>query len=40
MKANSPAAEIERISTEIHNYGITPEISIGQHKTIIGLIDD
>jgi 3-deoxy-7-phosphoheptulonate synthase len=40
MKPNSPTAEIERVKVEIQNYKITPEISVGQHKTIIGLVGD
>lgn len=40
IKPNSPTAEIERIIAEIQTDRITPEISVGQHKTIIGLVGD
>ncbi|MBG1262449.1 3-deoxy-7-phosphoheptulonate synthase [Nostoc commune] len=40
MKPNSPAAEIERVTAEVQNYKITPEVCVSQHKTIIALVGD
>ncbi|MBW4450030.1 MAG: 3-deoxy-7-phosphoheptulonate synthase [Spirirestis rafaelensis WJT71-NPBG6] len=40
MKSDTPAAEIERVSSELRRWEITPEKSAGQHKVVIGLIGD
>ncbi|BAZ49048.1 3-deoxy-7-phosphoheptulonate synthase [Nostoc sp. NIES-4103] len=40
IKAGTPVVEIERITLEISRYGITPEVSLGQHKAVIGVIGD
>lgn len=40
MKLGTPAAEIERVTAEISRREITPELCLGQHKAVIGLIGD
>ncbi|MCU0533233.1 MAG: 3-deoxy-7-phosphoheptulonate synthase [Hydrococcus sp. Prado102] len=39
-KPGIPSFEIERICAELRNWNVTPEISIGTHKTIVGLVGD
>ncbi|QSJ20020.1 3-deoxy-7-phosphoheptulonate synthase [Nostoc sp. UHCC 0702] len=40
IKAGTPVVEIERIAFEISRHGIAPEVSLGQQKTVIGVIGD
>lgn len=40
MKVDSPQEEINRISTELSSWGLTPEKIIGQHKVVIALIGE
>ncbi len=40
MKVGSPELEIERVSTELQEWGLTPEKIIGKHKVVIGLVGD
>ncbi|MFY7800081.1 MAG: 3-deoxy-7-phosphoheptulonate synthase [Dolichospermum sp.] len=40
MKVGSPQEEINRISTELSSWGLTPEKIIGQHKVVIALIGE
>lgn len=40
MKVGSPEAEIERLSQEFQNWGLTPEKIVGKHKVVIGLVGD
>ncbi|MGK7878394.1 MAG: 3-deoxy-7-phosphoheptulonate synthase [Xenococcaceae cyanobacterium] len=40
MKVGSPEAEIERISLEFQDWGLTPEKIVGKHKVVIGLVGD
>ncbi|MBD2343354.1 3-deoxy-7-phosphoheptulonate synthase [Anabaena subtropica] len=40
MKVGSPEVEINRISEELSNWGLTPEKIIGQHKVVIGLVGE
>lgn len=40
MKVGTPELEIERVSTELQEWGLTPEKIIGKHKVVIGLVGD
>ena len=40
MKVGSPAEEIERISQEFADWGLSPEKIVGKHKVVIGLVGD
>jgi 3-deoxy-7-phosphoheptulonate synthase len=40
MKVGSPEDEIERISTELQEWRLTPEKIVGKHKVVIGLVGD
>jgi 3-deoxy-7-phosphoheptulonate synthase len=40
MKVGSPQEEINRITTELSSWGLTPEKIIGQHKVVIALIGE
>lgn len=40
MKVNSPEAEVERISQEFTEWGLTPEKIVGKHKVVIGLVGE
>ncbi|ACB52714.1 carboxysome formation protein [Crocosphaera subtropica ATCC 51142] len=40
MKVGSPADEIERISQEFTEWGLSPEKIVGKHKVVIGLVGE
>ena len=40
MKVGSPAEEIERISQEFADWGLSPEKIVGKHKVVIGLVGE
>lgn len=40
MKVGSPEPEINRISEEFQDWGLTPEKIIGKHKVVIGLVGE
>ncbi|MBO1066561.1 MULTISPECIES: 3-deoxy-7-phosphoheptulonate synthase [Nostocales] len=40
MKVGSPQEEINRITTELSGWGLTPEKIIGQHKVVIALVGE
>lgn len=40
MKVGSPATEIERVSQEFEEWGLTPEKIVGKHKVVIGLVGE
>lgn len=40
MKSGAPEAEIERISQELSDRGLTPEKIVGKHKVVIGLVGE
>ncbi len=40
MKVGSPQDEINRITTELSSWGLTPEKIIGQHKVVIALVGE
>ncbi len=40
MKVGSPEAEINRLSQECEEKGLTPEKIVGKHKVVIGLVGD
>ena len=40
MKVGSPEREIERIETELQEWGLTPEKIVGKHKIVMGLVGD
>ncbi|MDJ1181869.1 3-deoxy-7-phosphoheptulonate synthase [Roseofilum casamattae] len=40
MKSGTPTAEIDRVSGELANWGLTPEKIVGQHKVVIGLVGE
>ena len=40
MKVGSPQEEIDRISEEMCNRGLTPERIVGKHKVVIGLVGE
>ncbi|MEM6614565.1 MAG: 3-deoxy-7-phosphoheptulonate synthase [Cyanobacteria bacterium P01_C01_bin.72] len=40
MKVGSPDQEIQRIETELQDWGLTPEKIVGKHKIVMGLVGD
>ncbi|MGK7887537.1 MAG: 3-deoxy-7-phosphoheptulonate synthase [Crocosphaera sp.] len=40
MKVGSPADEIELVSQEFTNWGLSPEKIVGKHKVVIGLVGE
>jgi 3-deoxy-7-phosphoheptulonate synthase len=40
MKVGSPDLEIERVSQEFADWGLSPEKIVGKHKVVIGLVGD
>ncbi|TVQ46665.1 MAG: 3-deoxy-7-phosphoheptulonate synthase [Gloeocapsa sp. DLM2.Bin57] len=40
MKVGSPETEINRISQEFSDWGLTPEKIVGKHKVVIGLVGE
>lgn len=40
MKVGSPEVEVERLSSELSAWGLTPEKIVGKHKVVIGLVGD
>jgi 3-deoxy-7-phosphoheptulonate synthase len=40
MKVGSPKAEIDRLTQELADWGLTPEKIIGKHKVVIGLVGE
>lgn len=40
MKVGSPEEEINRITTELSSWGLTPEKIIGQHKVVVALVGE
>jgi 3-deoxy-7-phosphoheptulonate synthase len=40
MRVGSPETEIERISQELSDWGLTPEKIVGKHKVVIGLVGE
>ncbi|MDB9307505.1 3-deoxy-7-phosphoheptulonate synthase [Aphanizomenon sp. CS-733/32] len=40
MKVGSPQEEINRITTELSSWGLTPEKIIGQHKVVVALVGE
>lgn len=40
MKVGSPDIEIDRLSSELEELGLTPEKIVGAHKVVIGLVGD
>ncbi|MEB3214072.1 MAG: 3-deoxy-7-phosphoheptulonate synthase [Leptolyngbyaceae bacterium] len=40
MKIGAPQGEIDRLSQEFKDWGLTPEHIVGKHKTVIGLVGD
>ncbi|OKH18363.1 3-deoxy-7-phosphoheptulonate synthase [Hydrococcus rivularis NIES-593] len=40
MKVGSPETEIERVSQELTDWGLTPEKIVGKHKVVIGLVGE
>lgn len=40
MKVGSPEAEINRVSEEFEEWGLTPEKIVGKHKVVIGLVGE
>ncbi|WP_353931984.1 3-deoxy-7-phosphoheptulonate synthase [Okeanomitos corallinicola TIOX110] len=40
MKVGSPQPEIDRVTKELTDWGLTPEKIIGQHKVVIGLVGE
>jgi len=40
MKVGAPEAEIERVSEEFAEWGLSPEKIVGKHKVVIGLVGD
>lgn len=40
MKVGSPQAEIDRLTQELADWGLTPEKIIGKHKVVIGLVGE
>ncbi|MFQ3616463.1 MAG: 3-deoxy-7-phosphoheptulonate synthase [Cyanobacteriota bacterium] len=40
MKPEAPAEEIERLSAEFREMGLTPEKIVGKHKTVVGLVGE
>ncbi|HIK42836.1 3-deoxy-7-phosphoheptulonate synthase [Thermoleptolyngbya sp. M55_K2018_002] len=40
MKPEAPAEEIDRLSAEFREMGLTPEKIVGKHKTVVGLVGE
>jgi 3-deoxy-7-phosphoheptulonate synthase len=40
MKVGSPQSEIDRLTQELADWGLTPETIIGKHKVVIGLVGE
>jgi 3-deoxy-7-phosphoheptulonate synthase len=40
MKIGSPEAEIDRITQELEDWGLTPEKIVGRYKVVIGLVGE
>lgn len=40
MKVGSPQSEIDRLTQELADWGLTPEKIIGKHKVVIGLVGE
>lgn len=40
MKPEAPAEEIDRLSAEFREMGLTPEKIVGKHKTVLGLVGE
>ncbi|MBD2740663.1 3-deoxy-7-phosphoheptulonate synthase [Coleofasciculus sp. FACHB-1120] len=40
MKAGTPEVEIERVSSELGTWGLTPEKIVGKHKVVLGLVGE
>ena len=40
MKVGSPEQEIQRIESELREWGLTPEKIVGKHKIVMGLVGD
>lgn len=40
MKVGTPAVEIDRLDSELREWGLTPEKIVGQHKVVIGLVGE
>jgi 3-deoxy-7-phosphoheptulonate synthase len=40
MKVGSPQSEIDRLTKELADWGLTPEKIVGEHKVIIGLVGE
>lgn len=40
MKTGSPEMEIDRVSAELENWGLTPEKIVGRYKVVIGLVGE
>ncbi|PNK04051.1 3-deoxy-7-phosphoheptulonate synthase [Cylindrospermopsis raciborskii S07] len=40
MKVGSPKVEIDRLSSDLTGWGLTPEKIIGKHKVVIGLVGE
>ncbi|MBD1903084.1 3-deoxy-7-phosphoheptulonate synthase [Trichocoleus sp. DQ-A3] len=40
MKAGTPEVEIERVSSELATWGLTPEKIVGKHKVVLGLVGE
>ena len=40
MKVGSPELEIQRIESELREWGLTPEKIVGKHKIVMGLVGD
>jgi 3-deoxy-7-phosphoheptulonate synthase len=40
MKIGSPEAEVNRVSEELTNWGLSPEKIVGRHKVVIGLVGE
>ncbi|WKT81283.1 3-deoxy-7-phosphoheptulonate synthase [Thermosynechococcus sp. PP45] len=40
LKSGTPGEEIERVSSEMRTWGLTPEKIVGKHKVVIGLVGE
>lgn len=40
MKVGSPSLEIERVSHEFEDWGLSPEKIVGKHKVVLGLVGE
>ncbi len=40
MKVGTPEVEIERVSSELGTWGLTPEKIVGKHKVVLGLVGE